>query len=456
TYTPNPDYNGADSFTFKANDGSLDSNVATVSITVSAVNDAPVANDDVVETNQNTPVTISVLANDSDVDLDVLTVTSVTEPANGSAINNGDGTITYTPDTSFTGIDSFDYTISDGAETAVATVTVVVTPVNANPVANNDSVSTNEDTVLDNIAVLANDTDADGDTLNITSFTQPTNGTVEAGTLANTLRYIPNANFNGVDTFTYTVSDGNGGTDTATVSVTVSAVNDAPVLNAIGDKTVDELSLLTFTASATDADIPANTLTFSLVGAPAGASINPSTGVFTWTPTEEQGPDAYTFDVVVTDNGDPNLSDSETITVTVDEVNEAPVLSPDPIPDDSADEGLFYSFTVTASDADVPAQILTFNVTGTPAWIAVDTSVPGQVTLSGTPTENDGGTTSTITIEVSDGIATTSDTYDLTVNEVNEAPVLNAIGDKTVDELSLLTFTASATDADIPANTLTF
>ena len=105
--------------------------------------------------------------------------------------------------------------------------------------------------------------------------------------------------------------------DSETFTITVNEVNVNPVLGAIGNKTVDELNLLSFTATASDSDIPANTLTFSLAGTvPAGASIT-SGGLFTWTPTEVQGPGMYTFDVVVTDNGAPNLTDSETITVTV-------------------------------------------------------------------------------------------------------------------------------------------
>ena len=99
-----------------------------------------------------------------------------------------------------------------------------------------------------------------------------------------------------------------------------------PELAAIGDKTVDEETALTFSATATDADLPANTLTFSLVGAPAGASIT-GAGAVSWTPTEAQGPNSYTFTVKVTDNGSPALSDEEEITVVVKEVNKAPVVS---------------------------------------------------------------------------------------------------------------------------------
>jgi len=109
------------------------------------------------------------------------------------------------------------------------------------------------------------------------------------------------------------------------ITITVNEINTAPVLAAIGDRIVNESQLLTFTARATDSDVPANTLTFSLLNAPAGASIDPATGVFSWTPTEGQGPGSYNLTVRVTDNGTPNLYDEETITitVTVNQVNTA-------------------------------------------------------------------------------------------------------------------------------------
>ena len=151
--------------------------------------------------------------------------------------------------------------------------------------------------------------------------------------------------------------------DSETITVTVNELNVAPVLGAIGNQTVNELALLSFTATASDADDPANTLSFSLASGtsgavPAGASIDPGTGVFSWTPTEAQGPGTYTFDVVVTDNGVPNLADSETITVTVNELNVAPVL--DAIGNQTVNELALLSFTATASDADDPANTLSF------------------------------------------------------------------------------------------------
>ncbi|MHC4207472.1 MAG: putative Ig domain-containing protein, partial [Planctomycetota bacterium] len=105
--------------------------------------------------------------------------------------------------------------------------------------------------------------------------------------------------------------------DQETITITVNEINTAPVLEAIGDKTIDEGSLLTFTAAATDGDMPANVLTFSLIDAPSGAVIDPVTGVFTWTPGEGQGPDIYPVTVRVTDDSTPNLYNEETIKITV-------------------------------------------------------------------------------------------------------------------------------------------
>jgi hypothetical protein len=239
-----------------------------------------------------------------------------------------------------------------------------------------------------------------------------------------------------------------------TISVGAAA-NQAPVLGAIGNRTVNELATLTFTATATDPNT-GQTLTFSLdAGAPAGAAINGSTGAFSWTPTEAQGPGSYPITVRVTDNGSPTLSDFEAITVTVNEVNVAPVLAA--IGNKTVDEQTLLAFTATATDADLPANTLTFSL---------DAGGPAGATISGltgafswTPTEAQGPGSYPITVRVTDnGTPAMSDfeAITITVNEVNVAPVLAAIGNKTASEGSPLTFTATATDADIPANTLTF
>src|SRR6185436_968184 len=156
-----------------------------------------------------------------------------------------------------------------------------------------------------------------------------------------------------------------------TVEITVNEVNVAPVLSGVpATVTTDEGQPVSFTASASDDDVPVQTLTFSLSGAPAGATIGASSGVFSWTPSEIQGPGVYTFDVMVSDG---LVSTSQTIEITVNEANLAPVLSGVPATV-TTDEGQAVSFTASATDDDVPVQTLTFSLSGAPAGATIGTS----------------------------------------------------------------------------------
>jgi VCBS repeat-containing protein len=225
SYTPDAGFTGQDSFTYRAQDGSGNSSdPATVTITVSAVNAAPVAADDSATTAEDTAVIIAVLDNDSDADGDPLTV-ALNQPASGTAVVNADNTVTYTPTADFNGEDSFTYTVSDGkGGSDTATVVVTVAAVNDAPVAVNDAATTNAGTAV-TVSVLNNDSDVDGDNLSVSAVTSPANGTVTFS--ATSVTYTPNAGFTGTDTFGYTVSDGNL-TATAVVTVRVDpvAVND--------------------------------------------------------------------------------------------------------------------------------------------------------------------------------------------------------------------------------------
>jgi len=185
------------------------------------VNNSPVAVNDSAIVNEDGTVLVDVLTNDSDVDGDTISITGFTQGTNGTVVQEGDN-LRYTPDSNYNGADTFTYDISDGnGGIATATVNITVNPVNDVPVAIDDSVTVNEDsTVL--IDVLVNDTDIDGDTLSITGFTQGTNGTVAQE--GDSLRYTPNANYNGSDSFMYEISDGNGGIAVATVNITVNPI----------------------------------------------------------------------------------------------------------------------------------------------------------------------------------------------------------------------------------------
>ncbi|MCG6902027.1 MAG: Ig-like domain-containing protein, partial [Rhodobacter sp.] len=217
TYTPDADYNGDDTITYTISDGNGGEATASVDVTVNPVNDAPTAVDDVATTDEDTSVVIDVLANDSDIDGDSLTVIGATAD-HGMVVINGDGTLTYTPDADYNGDDTITYTISDGNETSSASVAVTVNPVNDAPTAVDDVATTDEDTSVV-IDVLANDSDLEGDDLSVIGASAA-NGSVvinEDGTLT----YTPNEDYNGNDTITYTISDGNGGEATASVDVTV-------------------------------------------------------------------------------------------------------------------------------------------------------------------------------------------------------------------------------------------
>src|SRR5207244_1709802 len=213
SYTPDANFNGSDSFTYKANDGTLDSNVATVSITVNAVNDAPVAVGNSYSVNEDTTLTVernSVVCNDSDVDGDSLTAVLVSGPAHGSLTLNANGSLSYTPSANFNGSDSFTYLANDGAlDSNVATVSLTINSVNDAPVAVSNSYSVNEDTTLTVVAsrVLGNDSDVDGDSLSAVLVTSPAHGTLTLNANGS-FSYTPDANFNGSDSFTYRASDG--------------------------------------------------------------------------------------------------------------------------------------------------------------------------------------------------------------------------------------------------------
>jgi len=236
TFTPNLNFFGTDTFTYRASDGALTSGIATVTITVTAVNDAPVAVNDTYSTAEDTVLTVAapgVLANDSDVDSATLTAVLVTGPASGTIVLNANGGFTYTPALNFFGTVTFTYQARDPslALSNIATVTITVTAVNDAPVAVNDSYSTPEDTVL-TIAtpgVLANDSDVDSPTLTAVLVAGPSSGTLTLNANG-AFSYTPNTNFFGTDTFTYRASDGALTSGIATVTITVNAVNDAPSL----------------------------------------------------------------------------------------------------------------------------------------------------------------------------------------------------------------------------------
>jgi len=336
-----------DTFTYTMQDDSGATSAATVTVTVVGENDGPTANADqnaVTEDKAPNPVTGNVLANDTDPDAhDVLTVSAVNGSGDkvGESIAGTYGTLLLADDGSYsyqldngkaavqglkagqTATDSFSYTISDGhGGSATATLAITVTGTNDPPVAHDDSFETPEDATFKIAAasLLGNDTDADGDTLSITAV-----GTAGHGSVAlnadGSVTYTPAGNYNGADSFSYTVSDGHGGGSTAQVNLTVTPVNDPP--HAVNDSYhLTQGQTLTIGAKdgvlANDTDVDGDALTV------AGATIAPlhgqltlnADGSFSYTPDKTyNGSDSFTYGV---SDGHGGTSTAQ-VTLTVDD-----------------------------------------------------------------------------------------------------------------------------------------
>ncbi|MCD6171136.1 MAG: tandem-95 repeat protein, partial [Thermoplasmata archaeon] len=221
TYTPDPGYAGKDSFTFKANDGIADSNIATVTITIK--NRVPEAKDQSVTTDRNKPVGITLEATDEDND--PLTYSIVSYPTNGT-LSGTPPNVIYTPNAGYTGDDSFTFKANDGIEdskVATVSITIEAPPVNHKPAALEQSLTTMENTPVDIILMAV---DEDADPLRYIIVDDPDHGTL-SGTPPN-LTYTPDTDYTGTDSFTFKANDGEFDSNVAVVNITVSAVNHAP------------------------------------------------------------------------------------------------------------------------------------------------------------------------------------------------------------------------------------
>lgn len=420
TYTPEPDYHGVDNLALIVTDGTNQVSL-NVDITVTPVNDPAAGGADSLATNEDTARTVPVsqlLQNDSDVDGDPFTITAVGDAMQGT-VALADGNVTFTPTANFVGGASFTYTINDGTIDTVVDVDVVVGGVNDAPVANDDTVTTTEDTAvtIPEATLLANDTDVDGQALTVSAVSGAINGTVSLN--GGSPIFTPNANATS-GSFIYTASDGIA-SDTATVTVTITAVNDGP--DAVDDTaTTAEDTAVTIDVLANDTD-PDSTPTISGVSNASGGTPVVSNGQIIFTPNANfHG--AASFSYTITDG---TLSDTASVAVTVTAVND-PVNAVDDSGTTDADTAItFTTLLANDTDADIATDGQTLTIT------SVDDAVNGTVVLNGgspifTPTTVAATVqTGTFTYTVSDGNGST-DTATVTI-AIN--PVL--CGNSTVD-----------------------
>jgi len=413
----------------------------------------PIALDDTITTPEESPVTIDVLANDSDVDGDTILLDSfdatttnggtITRDINGTPADTSDDKLIYSPALDFNGSDTFTYTINDGTgRFDTATVTVDVTPVNDDPVAADDSRTTPEDTPL-TVDVLANDSDVDGDNVLLDSFdlTSVNGGTITrddnttpADTSDDMLIYNPALDFNGIDTFTYTIADGNSGFDTATVTVNVTTVNDNP--DAADDTaTTPEENTVTIDVLANDSDVEGDTVlldSFDAASANGGTITRDDNGTPADTSDDKliynpaanfSGTDTFTYTIA---DGNGGFA-TATVTVNVTTVNDNPNAADDTT---TTPEDTQITIDVLFNDSDVdgdPIVIDSFDVISTSGGtIVLDNNAtpldPTDDKLIYNPALNFNGL-DTFTYTISDGALTDTATVTVDVIPVNDAPV---------------------------------
>jgi VCBS repeat-containing protein len=425
SYTPEANFTGTDGFSYLASDGTGNSEVASVTINVTPMPDAPTAGDDSYSTDEGVALTIDapgVLANDADGDGDALTAQILGDPANGVVALNADGSFTYTPNDGFSGVDTFTYQAGDGVQfSPAATVTINVDATNDAPDAVDDALTVAEDGSLNlDIAggVLANDTDPEGDALIATLVSGPANGTLTLNP-DGSLQYAPNANFNGTDSFTYSASDGEL-SDEATVTINVTPENDPPLAVADGYTTTEDtvLSIGSSGVLSNDSDVDGDALTATLVSGPANGSVtlNPD-GSFDYTPSADfSGTDSFTYSA-----SDGTASAEATVTITVDPAADNPTANADAYSTgEDVPLAVGAEMGVLANDVDSMGGPLTAELVSGPEHGTLMLNSDGS--FSYTPEANWNGSV-TFTYKAIGADGETTGTATVTIQALNDAPV---------------------------------
>lgn len=323
-----------------------------------------------------------------------------------------------------------------------------VDDVNVGPLVAEESYVINEDTMLSvpSPGVLANDTGVFSTNLTAILVNGPTNGVLNLSSNGG-FTYQPFTNFNGGDIFTYQASDGQTNLGSAVVKITINPVNDPPVLPVQANYTVAELATLEVTNAATDIDLPPDNLSYTLLSSPSGAAID-GDGVITWTPSLSQGPSTNTITTVVIDDGVPPQSATNSFLIFVRDINSAPILPPQP--NRTVNELTLLVVTNSATENNILPLNVSYQLLG-----AFDAAIDNNGIIRWTPSEDAGPGFYALTTVVTDmdSSLTATNSFLVTVNEVNSAPVLSSQGNVFMSGGGVFSLFNGATDPDKPANT---
>jgi uncharacterized repeat protein (TIGR03803 family)/VCBS repeat-containing protein len=441
TYTPNANANGVDTFTFKVNNGSLDSNVATVAVTIVPVNDPPVATNGAISVTQGSATNGRLVAND--IENDPLIFTIVANGSAGTAVvtDVATGAFTYTPGGETLGPDSFTFKVNDGtSDSNIATVSVNITA-NTPPVAHNQSVSAAED---EQTSIVLTASDGDGDFLTFTILDHPVHGTLSGS--APNLIYSPSPNYHGPDSFTFKANDGLTDSISAAVSISVAPVNDAPVAGDRNEATTEDTHLpIVLTASDTDGD----PVTYGIVSAPVHGTLQGVAPNVSYVPAPNyNGPDSFTFKA----NDGTIDSNTATISITISPVNDLPNAVDDTFSTNEDAPLAVAAPGILSNDTDLEGNNLSALGVAAPAHGTLSLATNGSFTYTPAP---DYSGADAFTYRANDGTASSEiATVRITVNAVNDAP-LATNGTLTTNEGVGATGTLVATDVDGPSLTFT-
>ncbi len=517
-FTPTLNYNGTPSFTYTVTSGGV-TETATVNLTISPINDAPVANDDgSFPITGGTPLTINVIANDTDVENDPLTVTHIIDPAapatpialttnvavtlaSGTTVTRlASGQLQVAIPLAATGTETFSYRLSDGSLTDDAVVTLTRNSGNSAPTAVDDTFTGNEDgSITGDVTpgTVGQDSDPDGHTLTIvdvdgnalngiTPVVAPANGTLVLNA-DGTFTYTPNTNFNGTDSFRYRISDGFGGTAEATVTINVTSINDAPTNTVPGAQTTTEDTARVFSVAngnlITVADVDTGTLTvtvavtngtFSLSGiagltfttgdgtadatmtfSGTAAAINTALAGASYIPTADYNGSAQLTSPPTTASRPPVVN---TVAITVGAVA------------DIANDSYTFNEDSTAHRRSPSSTNDSFENAGHTITAVNGTAItaggPAVAVTGGSVTLNASGQliftptlnyngTPSFTYTVTSGGVTETATVNLTISPINDAPVANDDGSFPITGGTPLTINVIANDTDVENDPLT-